>query len=183
LVKWWPASSWRVWLPCLSTRWRGRNRCLKTMVIAIHKLSVGSFTFLQCLSGTELLNLSGTPYISGISRKLGILAHNPAFQQSYGESIPAISQHWWILRILRLDQLKLYIRAADPSQKDMAISDTSVDSTRINTSLIFYSGKVFCLWFPRFSCKIVFGISGNTWFSYQHRKRFEFAEFRRRVNF
>jgi hypothetical protein len=30
------------------------------MVIIIHKLSVGSFTFLQCLSGTELLNLSGT---------------------------------------------------------------------------------------------------------------------------
>jgi hypothetical protein len=34
------------------------------MVITIHKLPVGSFTFLLCLSGTELLNLSGTPYIS-----------------------------------------------------------------------------------------------------------------------
>jgi hypothetical protein len=30
-------------------------------VITIHKLPVGSFTFLQCLSGTELLNLSRTP--------------------------------------------------------------------------------------------------------------------------
>jgi hypothetical protein len=29
----------------------------------IQKLPVGSFTFLQCLSGTKLLNLSGTPYI------------------------------------------------------------------------------------------------------------------------
>jgi transposase len=38
------------------------NECLKTMVITIHKLPVGSFTFLQCLSGTELLNSSGTPY-------------------------------------------------------------------------------------------------------------------------
>jgi hypothetical protein len=34
------------------------------MVITIHKLPVGSFTFLQCLSGTELPNLSGTPYKS-----------------------------------------------------------------------------------------------------------------------
>jgi hypothetical protein len=33
------------------------------MVIIIHKLLVGSFTFLQFLSGTELLNLRGTPYI------------------------------------------------------------------------------------------------------------------------
>jgi hypothetical protein len=33
------------------------------MVITIHKLSAGSFTFLQCLSGTELLNLSGTLYM------------------------------------------------------------------------------------------------------------------------
>jgi hypothetical protein len=33
------------------------------MVVIIHKLLVGSFTFLQCLSGTELLNLSGTPDI------------------------------------------------------------------------------------------------------------------------
>jgi hypothetical protein len=34
------------------------------MVIAIDKLPVGSFTFLQCLSGTELPNLSGTAYIN-----------------------------------------------------------------------------------------------------------------------
>jgi hypothetical protein len=34
------------------------------MVITIHELPVGSFTFLQCLSGTELLNLSGIPYMS-----------------------------------------------------------------------------------------------------------------------
>jgi hypothetical protein len=33
----------------------------KNNVITIHKLPVGSFTFLQCLSGIELLNLSGTP--------------------------------------------------------------------------------------------------------------------------
>jgi hypothetical protein len=36
--------------------------CLRTMVSTIHKLPVRSFTFLQCLPGTELLNLSGTPY-------------------------------------------------------------------------------------------------------------------------
>jgi hypothetical protein len=41
--------------------WRDWHGCLRTMVITIHKLPVGSFTFLQCLSGTELLNLSGTP--------------------------------------------------------------------------------------------------------------------------
>jgi hypothetical protein len=29
--------------------------------VTIHKLPVGLFTFLQCLSGTEFLNLSGTP--------------------------------------------------------------------------------------------------------------------------
>jgi hypothetical protein len=34
------------------------------MAITIHKLPVGSFTSLQCLSGTELLNQSGTPYIN-----------------------------------------------------------------------------------------------------------------------
>jgi hypothetical protein len=34
------------------------------MVITIHKLPVDSFTFLQCLSGTELLNLKGTPSIN-----------------------------------------------------------------------------------------------------------------------
>jgi hypothetical protein len=55
--------------------------------------------------------------ISGISRKLGILAYNPAFQRSYEESIPAISQNCWVLRILRLNQLKLHISQADPSQK------------------------------------------------------------------
>jgi hypothetical protein len=33
------------------------------MVIIIYKLPIGSFTFLQCLSGTELLNLSRPPYI------------------------------------------------------------------------------------------------------------------------
>jgi hypothetical protein len=63
LVKWWPASSRRLWLPCLNTGWRDWNRCLRTMVITIHKSPVGSFTFLQCLSGTELLRLSGTPYV------------------------------------------------------------------------------------------------------------------------
>jgi hypothetical protein len=41
-----------------------RDGCLRTMVITIHKLPVGSFIFLQCPSGTELLNLSGTPYTS-----------------------------------------------------------------------------------------------------------------------
>jgi hypothetical protein len=41
------------------------NVCLRTMVLTIHKLTVGLFTFLQCLSGTELLNLSGTPEIWG----------------------------------------------------------------------------------------------------------------------
>jgi hypothetical protein len=54
---------WSGWLPCLSTGWRDWNGCLRTMVIIIYKLPVGSFTFLQCLSGTELLILSGTPYI------------------------------------------------------------------------------------------------------------------------
>jgi hypothetical protein len=48
----------------LSTGWRDWNACLRTMVTIIHKLPVGSFTFLQYLSGTELLNLSGIPYIS-----------------------------------------------------------------------------------------------------------------------
>jgi hypothetical protein len=46
-----------------STGLRDWNECLRTMVITIHKLPVGSFTFLQCLSGTKLLNLSGRPYI------------------------------------------------------------------------------------------------------------------------
>jgi histone-lysine N-methyltransferase SETMAR len=32
------------------------------MAITIYKLPVGSFTFIQCLSGTELLSLSETPY-------------------------------------------------------------------------------------------------------------------------
>jgi hypothetical protein len=50
----------------LSTGWRDWNGCLRIMVITIHKLPVGSFTFLQYLSVTELLNLSGTPYISFI---------------------------------------------------------------------------------------------------------------------
>jgi hypothetical protein len=47
----------------LSTGWRDWNGCVRTMVIPIHKLPVGSFTFFQCLTGTELLNLSGTPEI------------------------------------------------------------------------------------------------------------------------
>jgi hypothetical protein len=64
LVKWWPASSRRLWLPCLNTGRRDWNVCLRTIVITIHKLSVGSFTVLQCLSGTESLNLRGTPYRS-----------------------------------------------------------------------------------------------------------------------
>jgi hypothetical protein len=34
------------------------------MAITIHKLPVGSFTFLQCLSGTELPKLSETPYMT-----------------------------------------------------------------------------------------------------------------------
>jgi hypothetical protein len=38
------------------------------MVIIIHKLPVGSFTFLRCLLGTGLLNLSGTPYIKLFAR-------------------------------------------------------------------------------------------------------------------
>jgi hypothetical protein len=62
VVKWWPASSRKIWLLCLSTGWRDWNGCLRTMII-IHKLPGGSFTFLQCLSGTEFPNLSGTPYI------------------------------------------------------------------------------------------------------------------------
>jgi hypothetical protein len=49
-------------VPCLSTGRRGWNGCLRTMVIIIHKLPVSSFTFLQCVSGTEFVNLSGTPY-------------------------------------------------------------------------------------------------------------------------
>jgi hypothetical protein len=65
LMKRWPASNWRLWLPCLNTGWRDWNKCLRTMVISIHKPPVGSFTFLQCLSGTELPNLSGTPYTMG----------------------------------------------------------------------------------------------------------------------
>jgi hypothetical protein len=40
------ASSRRLWLPCLNTGWRDWNGCLKPMVIIIHKLPVGSFTFL-----------------------------------------------------------------------------------------------------------------------------------------
>jgi hypothetical protein len=55
---------WSGWLPCLSTGRRDCNGRLRTIVITIHKLPVGSFTFPQCLSGTKLLNLSGTPYIS-----------------------------------------------------------------------------------------------------------------------
>jgi hypothetical protein len=42
---------------------RDWNGCLRTILITIHKLPVGSFTFLQCLLGSELLNLSGAPYI------------------------------------------------------------------------------------------------------------------------
>jgi hypothetical protein len=45
------------------------NGCLRTMVITIHKVPVGSFTFLQCLSGTELRNLSGTTYTILLSLK------------------------------------------------------------------------------------------------------------------
>jgi hypothetical protein len=47
------------------TGWRDWNECLRIMVITIHKLPVGSFIFLQCLSGTELRNLNGTPYTCG----------------------------------------------------------------------------------------------------------------------
>jgi hypothetical protein len=46
LVKWWPASSRRLWLPCLSTGWRDWNEYLRAMVITIHKLPAGPFTFL-----------------------------------------------------------------------------------------------------------------------------------------
>jgi hypothetical protein len=45
------------------------------MVITVHKLPVGSFTFLQCLSGTELLNLSGTPYFLFVDRHRDWLYH------------------------------------------------------------------------------------------------------------
>jgi hypothetical protein len=58
------ASSRRRRLPCLNSGWRDWNGCLRTMVITIYKLPVGSFAFFQCRSGTELLNLSGTPYIN-----------------------------------------------------------------------------------------------------------------------
>jgi hypothetical protein len=49
------------------------------MMITIHKPPVGSFIFLQCLSGTELLNLNGTPYIKSLnSQKLtGTDEHDP----------------------------------------------------------------------------------------------------------
>jgi hypothetical protein len=93
------------------------------------------------------------------------------------------SQNWWVVRILRLNQLKLHIRAAGPRQKGVAISDTSVDSTRINILLIFHWDKVFCLWFPRCSYEILFGISRNCRFSSRHRKGFEFAELLGRTNF
>jgi hypothetical protein len=68
----------RLWLPCLSTGWRDWNGCLRAMVITIHKLPAGSFTFLQCLSWTELLNLSGTPYVSTgtVSLSMSETSHN-----------------------------------------------------------------------------------------------------------
>jgi hypothetical protein len=46
----------------LNTGWRDWTGCPRTMVITIHKLPVGSFIFIQCLSRTESLNLSTTPY-------------------------------------------------------------------------------------------------------------------------
>jgi hypothetical protein len=52
------------------------------MVITIHKLLVGSFTSLQCLSGTELLNLSRAPYIT-----LGIFAADRDTQYEQPHSI------------------------------------------------------------------------------------------------
>jgi hypothetical protein len=45
----------------LRTGWRDWNGCLRTLVITILKLPDGSFTFLQCLSGTELLTWLGHP--------------------------------------------------------------------------------------------------------------------------
>jgi hypothetical protein len=51
-------------LTAVFEHWTERLECVsRTMVITIHKLPVGSFTFLQHLSGTELLNLNGTSYI------------------------------------------------------------------------------------------------------------------------
>jgi hypothetical protein len=51
----------------LSTGRRDWNGSLRTMVITIHELPVGPFIFFQCLSGTELLNLSETPYVIHLS--------------------------------------------------------------------------------------------------------------------
>jgi hypothetical protein len=61
------------------------NGCLRTMVIVIHKSPVGSLIFLQCLSGTELLNLSGTHYRKS-NATLRDLAQNVTWQSQPASS-------------------------------------------------------------------------------------------------
>jgi hypothetical protein len=67
------------------------------MVIAINKLPVGSFTFLQCLSGSELLNLSGTLYM-----REGVVHHRIRDQgivTGLVEGLPLeCRQVWWMAR-------------------------------------------------------------------------------------
>jgi hypothetical protein len=93
LVKWWPASCRRLWLPCLTIEWRDWKGSLRTMVITIHKLSAWSFTFLQYLSETGSLNLSGTPYIS---LRYSSHCHNGAELKQR-----TTSENCWRIRIMR----------------------------------------------------------------------------------
>jgi hypothetical protein len=51
------------WRTCFGTEWRDSNGFLRTMVITIHKLNTGGFTFLAFLSESEMLHLGGTSYI------------------------------------------------------------------------------------------------------------------------
>jgi hypothetical protein len=51
------------WRTCFGTGWRDPNEFLKTIITIIHKLNIGSFTFLGFLSKSEMLHLGGTPSI------------------------------------------------------------------------------------------------------------------------
>jgi hypothetical protein len=97
------------------------------MVITIYKLPVGSFSFLQCLSGTELLDLSGTPYIYLSKWKAsdfrltsvgieGHLTNAGDIKESYGHALSAE------LDVLWSRSGELYAMATQSSMKKPSLS-------------------------------------------------------------
>jgi hypothetical protein len=145
LVTWWPASSRGLGLPCLSSGWRDWNGCLRTMVIIIHKLPVGWFTFLQCLSGTNLLNLSGTPY------KSAKLSGHSLFQASIvieWTNLPGKLAQWKFINVSSIIpvrrqtehvEFREYPNGTTDSERDLAICITKSGSSR-RSRLCFLSG-------------------------------------------